>query len=74
MTSSDPFDIDSSWHQREDGKEVDHRKYKYNKLRCMIAEDGRKQRSCTYYVRNCATKKCLFLMKKNECIAENYEI
>jgi len=65
---NDPFNINQIYTiKKVDG--IDHRIYKYNKLRCAVAKDGRKQKSCNYYFRNRNTHKCLFLMCQNECIA-----
>ena len=67
---NDPFCIDNLCQKRRETG-TDYSKYKYNKLRCTVAGDGRKQKTCEYYYRNSKTRKCLFLMGKNQCICED---
>ena len=62
---NDPFNGDKPGDKLKEKKDL--RRYRYGKLVCTEAHDGRKQKVCNYYYRNAATKRCLFLEKGFKC-------
>ena len=65
---NDPFNDGKS---KKKSLKKDLRVYRFGKLSCKHAHDGRKQKTCKYYYRNAVTKKCLSLENDFKCTAKD---